>query len=72
MGVIVGGYTTGVTGWCLTRAAAASQVRELFEGAGKAAALGPLDENCEEDDEELEGEDGDDALLRALAKAAIS
>ncbi len=42
--------------------------------AGKAAALGPLDENMEEEDEEAEEEEeeGDDFGLAALlAKAAI-
>ncbi|KAJ9527605.1 hypothetical protein QJQ45_025877 [Haematococcus lacustris] len=41
------------------------EVRDIMEAAGKGEALGPLDENMEEDDEELEEEedeeDGDDA-----------
>ena len=46
----------------------------MFESAGKAAALGPLDENMEEDDEELDEDEleGDEELAAALAKAAIA
>ncbi|KAG1673269.1 hypothetical protein FOA52_002549 [Chlamydomonas sp. UWO 241] len=49
------------------------EVRGLFEAAGKAGALGPLDENMEEDDEELDDDDddGEDELSAALAKAAL-
>jgi Ran GTPase-activating protein 1 len=51
------------------------EVRGLFEAAGKAGALGPLDENMEEDDEELDddGDDGngEDELSAALAKATL-
>lgn len=46
----------------------------MFEAAGKSAALGPLDENMEEDDEELDEDElnGDDELAAALAKATIA
>jgi large subunit ribosomal protein L31/Ran GTPase-activating protein 1 len=49
------------------------EVRDVMEGAGKSGALGPLDENMEEDDEELEEDEdgGDDELAATLAKAAI-
>ena len=53
---------------------AGPQVRGVFENAGKSSALGSLDENMEEDDEDLdEDEMGDDAELSALlANAAIA
>lgn len=46
------------------------QVRDLFEVAGKSQALGPLDENMEEDDEELDEEEGGDEELTALLSRA--
>lgn len=50
----------------------APQVKGIFEAAGKAAALGSLEENMEEDDEELEEEEagGDDGGLSDLMSKA--
>ncbi|KAJ9527014.1 hypothetical protein QJQ45_025289 [Haematococcus lacustris] len=54
------------------------EVRDIMEAAGKGEALGPLDENMEEDDEELEEEedeeDGDDTsdLSALLAKTGLA
>ncbi len=49
------------------------QVKEVLAAAGKSAALGPLDENMEEDDEELDEEDegDDDGLSALMAKAGL-
>ncbi|GAX80862.1 hypothetical protein CEUSTIGMA_g8297.t1 [Chlamydomonas eustigma] len=50
------------------------EVKSILKVAGKLNALGPLDENMEEDDEELDDEDleGDDELSAAFSKAAIA
>uniref|UniRef100_A0A7S0R6D9 WPP domain-containing protein n=1 Tax=Chlamydomonas leiostraca TaxID=1034604 RepID=A0A7S0R6D9_9CHLO len=50
------------------------EVRAVMAGAGKAGALGPLDDNMEEDDEELEEEDDEDdsGLSALMAKAGLA
>ena len=50
------------------------ELRGVFDKAGKAKALGPLDENMEESDEEAEEEEEeeDDGLSAAMAKVAVA
>ncbi|KXZ42358.1 hypothetical protein GPECTOR_157g96 [Gonium pectorale] len=52
------------------------ELRGVMEAAGKAAALGPLDENMEEDEEEEDDEEEDDGndfgLSAALSRAGIA